>query len=112
VKKIQSQTTTIEATGPMGASAASASIPGAPHPRDRRVGEPSRCPRGATLRAYPRNGNPRARVRADPGNGLAARILTVDHRSSRRKYKPAGGLLHLLALPGPCPSKKPGVIDH
>jgi hypothetical protein len=36
----------------------------------------------------------------------------VDCGPSRRKYKPAGGLLHLLALPRPCPSEKPRIIDY
>jgi hypothetical protein len=59
-------------------------------------------------RAYPRDGNLRARARADPGNGLAARILTVDSSPSRRKYKPVGGLLHLLGYPDHARLKSPG----
>jgi hypothetical protein len=36
----------------------------------------------------------------------------VDCRASRQKNKPAGGFLPLLALPGPRPSEKSGVIEH
>jgi hypothetical protein len=39
-------------------------------------------------------------------------LLDFTRRASSRKNKPAGGFLPLLALPGPGPSEKPGVVDH